>query len=505
MGTASWIRASIGGTLCAILLVGDGTVLEPPATPTQDDRPNIIVIVTDDQTIGTLRAMPRVRALLQEQGTTYPNAYVTNPLCCPSRASILTGQYSHHTMTYTNRGIPGATDPWRRFGGTYAFHDVGTNEARTIAAYLHADGYYTGLVGKYLNGYAAYADRTHGDGSFGSGASWKPTGWDRWAAFYAPSAGDYLRYQLNVDGDLQRFGSARHEHSTRVLGDEAVRFIQTRPADRPFFLFFAPRAGHGRFIPEPRDEDLFRDVAAFDSPAVRDDVRDKPRYIRRGPRGAKLLDAESRMRLFQTLYGLDRQVGRIVAALTPEELANTLIVYLSDNGLGNGEHQWGYKLVPYERSIRVPLIVRWNGHLASGVRDDRFVLNVDLLPTLLEAAGHEPVPTDGVSIDGPSERRTLLLESMYFPRGAKGSVPTYCGIVTHRWKYVVYSPTRAEPGLVLRPFEEELYDRSNDPWELRNVAPDNRAKVRDLRDALAELCDPPPPDTRDRWWNAWAA
>lgn len=465
--------------------------------------PNIILIVSDDQTIGTLRAMPNVRALLRDQGTAYTSAYVSNPLCCPSRASILTGLYSHTTMTYTNQeGAGEPDDPWIRFGGADAFHEVGGNENRTLASYLHEVGYHTGLVGKYLNGYAKYADETHGDGSPGSGAAWKPAGWDDWIAFYG-GQGAYLDYDLNVNGELQHFGAGGSEHSTRVLGDGARRSMLNRPAEQPFFLYFAPYAPHGIPVPEPRDQDRFLDAEAFDSPAVGEDVSDKPSYIQARPT-VRSQSAKARVRVLQTLYGLDRQVGRIIRALSPEQLENTVVVFMSDNGLGNGEHRWKYKLVPYERSIRVPFLMRWPGHVAVGVTDDSFVLNVDVLPTLLAAAGHPPVPSDGLDILGPVDRTEFLLEAMYYPRGSRGSAPTYCGIVTPRWKYVVYSPTDAEPSLVVPPLEEELYDRRHDPWELQNVAPNRPAKVQEMRTALAALCDPRPPDTTDAWWDAWA-
>jgi arylsulfatase A-like enzyme len=248
-----------------------------------DGCANIIVILADDQTIGTLRAMPNVRALIKGQGTDFSSAYVSNPICCPSRASILTGLYSHGTMTYTNQVRRGPRDPWQRYGGAYAFHEVGNNENRTLAHYLHEQGYYTGLIGKYLNGYKEYADAFRGDGSEGSGAGWKPGGWDRWVSFYENN-GEYLDYDLNIDGQITHFGVGPRDHSTRVLGNKAVRFIQNRP-DQPFFLFFTPFAAHGSFIPEERDEDMFLDTKAFDSPAVSENVRDKPTYIRDRPKG----------------------------------------------------------------------------------------------------------------------------------------------------------------------------------------------------------------------------
>lgn len=483
--------------LLALPLVWVGYPARAASSP-----PNIILIVTDDQTIGTLKAMPNVRALIKNGGTSYTSAYISNPICCPSRAAILTGLYSHSSMTYTNQDGGGArSEPWLRYGGAYGFHELGNNENRTLANLLHEQGYYTGLIGKYLNGYRRYADGFHGDGSQGSGAGWKPAGWDRWVSFYENN-GEYLDYDLNVDGHITHFGSGPREHSTRVLGNRAVRFLRDRP-DQPFFLYFAPFAPHGDFVPEKRDSDMFLSTKAFDSPAVGEDVSDKPTYIQARPDG-KVQDALTRMKILQTLYGVDRQVGRIIDTLSPEDLANTIVVYMSDNGQSTGEHDWLYKLVPYERTIQVPLLMRWPGHVAAGTTDDSFVVNVDVFPTLLAAAGHAPVASDGIDILGPAERTEFLLEGMYYPRETQGSVPTYCGIVTRGWKYVVYSPTEEEGRLVVPPFEEELYNRQRDPWELENVAANRPAKVAEMRNALKTLCDPRPPDTTDAWWDAWA-
>lgn len=483
--------------LVVLPIVSVGSSARAAANP-----PNVVLIVADDQPVGTLRAMPNVRELIGAEGTRYTSSYVSNPICCPSRASILTGMYSHSTMTYTNQdGSGDEADPWLRFGGAYAFHEIGGNEGRTLAVRLQELGYHTALIGKYLNAYPQYADAWHGDGTHGSGAAWTPAGWDRWVALYE-DFGRYVDYDLNVDGRIRHFGDGPREHSTRVLGNRAVRFLRDRP-DQPFFLYFAPFAPHGGFRPEARDRDRFLATGAFDSPAVGEDVGDKPTYIQARPDGVTQ-DAKTRVKVLQTLYGLDRQVGRILGALTRRELANTIVVYISDNGLSNGEHDWTFKLVPYERSIRVPLLIRWPGHVAAGAFDDSFVLNVDVLPTLLAAAGGTPVPSDGLDILGPVERTAFLLEAMYYPRDRQGSVPTYCGIVTRGWKYVVYSPTDVERGLVTPPFEEELYDRRRDPWELENVAARRPARVQEMRAALAALCEPRPPDTTDEWWAAWA-
>jgi arylsulfatase A-like enzyme len=424
--------------------------------------PSIVLILTDDQRWDTLWAMPTVNAELVTKGISFENGYVSNPLCCPSRASILTGQYSHSNGVYTNQnGQP--------FGGFRAFDD-----RSTIATWLHDAGYRTAMLGKYFNGYEE---------------PYVPPGWDRWFATYVNGA--FYRYRVTDDGLIKRYGSGRHDYGTNVLAGEAVSFIGSTPADAPLFLYFAPHAPHEPAIPAPGDGHAFSDLPPWRPPSYDEaDVSDKPAYMR-----SQLLDADTRAeidafrrRQYRSLLAVDRAVGEIVQALDESgRLANTMIVFTSDNGMVWGEHRWGTKLVPYEESIHVPFVVRYDSAIRSARTDERLVVNVDLAPTFAEL-GNVPAPgAEGASFapllgeeDGPW-REDFLLEHMQ--KGA-GGVPTYCGVHAERYMYVRY-----------RTGEEELYDLRRDPEQLVNRAADDRySEVRlDLVQRLRELCDPLPP------------
>lgn len=193
-----------------------------PGSP--DPRaPSVLLVVTDDQRWDTLWAMPEMLRLA-ERSVVFSNAFVVNPLCCPSRASLLTGRSSHSTLVYRNEPP---------YGGFEWF-----DESSTLATWLRGDGYHTGFFGKYLNGYRQAALSGH-----------VPAGWDRWVAFV--QAG-YYDYRLNVDGVVRSFGADPSQYSTDVLADEAAGFI--RATEGPILAVFAPWAPHAPATPAPRHE-----------------------------------------------------------------------------------------------------------------------------------------------------------------------------------------------------------------------------------------------------------
>src|SRR3990170_6725693 len=204
------------GRVAGLLAVLVGLALAPPPASAQTTAPpSIVLVVTDDQRWDTLWAMPSVEADLVDNGVVFSNGFVVNPLCCPSRASILTGRYSHGTGVYTN------TSP---DGGFSLFDDDST-----VATWLDAAGYRTALVGKYLNGYDGVTI---------------PPGWDHWVAF-SGNQGSYYDYSLNVDGALEPHGSAPEDYSTDVLATHAESFILGVPAEEPVLLYMTPYAPHG--------------------------------------------------------------------------------------------------------------------------------------------------------------------------------------------------------------------------------------------------------------------
>jgi N-acetylglucosamine-6-sulfatase len=405
------------------------------------ERPNIVLVVTDDQRWDTLWAMPTVRAKLVGKGVTFANAFATNPLCCPSRASILTGTYSHTNGVWSNAG--------GRHGGMKVFDD-----RATVATWLDRAGYETMLVGKYMNGYSR-PRFTH---------RYVPPGWDRWFAFFGRHG--YFSYRVTDGARARSFGPApvEREYSTDVLAAKGIDFI--RSASSPFLLYFAPFAPHKsrRFSaqPAPRHVNAFAGVAYNPPPSVNEaNVSDKPQYIsRRGllpPKGlTKLRETQ-----LESLLAVDEAIAGMLAELHRlGELDNTLFLFTSDNGHTWGERRFIGKRAPYDESIRVPLVVRWDAFGVTARRDNRLVLNIDLASTITRAAGIRVPRRDGRSLlpllrGGPVPWRSRFLLEYHDPP----HFPSYCGTRSRGWKYVQYG-TR----------EEELYHLAVNRHELRNLA-----------------------------------
>jgi N-acetylglucosamine-6-sulfatase len=446
----------------------------PAAHAARDTRPNIVFIVTDDQRWDTLWSMPTVAKELAGRGVTFTNGFVSNPLCCPSRASILTGQYSHSTGVYTNKGRSS-------FGGFAAFDD-----RSTIATWLQDSGYRTGLFGKYINGYPGV---------------YVPPGWDRWFATYDRKG--YYGYRATTeDGIETTYGNGAADYGTSVIGQKAADFIRSAPRGHPFLAYVAPHAPHNPATPGPGDETAFLDLSPWRSPAYDEaDVGDKPRYIQKRSRidapDEAAIDA-FRIDQYRSLLAVDRAVANILDALEDtDRLSQTLIVFTSDNGILWGEHRWERKSVPYEESIRVPFVVRYDPLVGTARTDARLVVNIDMAPTAADLAGVNAPGADGDSLvpllgtaSGPW-RRDFLIEHMAEGRGS--GPPTYCGVRSEWATYVYY-----ETG------EEELYDLRRDPDQLSNLMAKSGSGgselVRSMRQRLSDLCSPRPPGLKlPRW------
>jgi N-acetylglucosamine-6-sulfatase len=450
-------------SFAALLASAMAGLASPAQAAAQADRPSIVVVLTDDQRWDTLATMPTVQRELVQKGVTFANAFVVNPLCCPSRASLLTGLYSHSTGVYDN--VP----PY----GAAAF------DARsTVATWLARAGYRTAHVGKYLNGHPR---------------SVVPPGWHRWVTI--PSA--YFDYWLWRDGVPTRFADDDASYSTDVLTREALSFIES--SRDPFFLVYAPFAPHAPATPAPRHADAFADLEPWRAASHNElDIFDKPRWLQNRrvltETDEQAADAFRRSQL-ASLLAVDEGVDDILDALDRSgRLENTIVVYTSDNGLLWGEHRmWNRKVVAFEESMRVPLVVRHDALVPWPRTETRLVTNIDLAPTLAELAGARAPRTDGASLvpllgpapsRTPSWRRSFLIEHLRGPAGASVAVPTYCAVRGERWKYVRYA-TR----------EEELYDLASDPHELDNRAGDAAflPQLFTLRSRVKDLCDPPPP------------
>jgi N-acetylglucosamine-6-sulfatase len=456
---AAWMAAIVASPAA-------GSIDRSSERPIPDGAPAIVLIVTDDQRADTVGRMPNVQRLLVDRGTLFSNAFVTNPLCCPSRASILTGDYSHTTGVYSNSGP---------HGGYGAFHEGGAEDS-TIATWLEDEGWRTALIGKYLNHYG----RT----------TTIPPGWDHWVAFSLIN-GRYVNYDLNVDGALVTYGSTDADYSTDVLARYAVETIRDTDVDEPLFLYFAPYSPHAPYQPAPRDADMA--VAPPELPPSFDErnVSDKPSYVQSRPNRRRETAERKYEDWVRMLGAVDDAVADIVEALKDSgRLRESMIVYTSDNGMLNGEHRLTGKLAPYEESINVPMVVRYDPLAPEAPSTaDEPVLNIDLAPSFADAADVSAGATDGRSFvpllrsSRRPWRKTFLVEHLHTGR-LDVDPPPYCAGRSTRWKFVRYAD-----GF------EELYDLRRDPYEMRNVA-GVRAfadELTTMRNRTRTLCDPLPP------------
>jgi len=453
------LRALTASLVFAAVLGPVGASAPRHAAAAVDARPNIVLIVSDDQRWDTLWAMPHVREELGEAGTTFSNAFVVNPVCCPSRASILTGRYSHTTGVWTNDHVT---------GGFQAFDD-----SASLATWLSGGGYRTGLIGKYLNGYHQVGRET----------GYVPPGWDHFWSFVG---GEYSDFDVNEDGSLVSYGT--EDYVTDIMAAEAIEFIQD-PDPRPFFLYLTPKAPHMPATPAPRHTDAFADLAPWRPPSWNEPiVEDKPAWMRKIPplSQERIADIDARhLGMFRSLLALDEMVNSVVETLRASgELDNTFIVFTSDNGYSWGEHRWDKKATPYEESIHVPLVIRYDGVVPPGRLEERFTLNVDFAPTIGEVANVTIPGAEGSSLVRLFGGGRVSWRSDFLVEHADGRIPAYCGVRTARWKYVWYTTE-----------EEELYDLAYDPYERRNRAgrPRFEAVQTRMRDRMMELCSPSTP------------
>jgi N-acetylglucosamine-6-sulfatase len=464
---------------CLLALAG----LAPPAFAA--DRPNVVVLMTDDQTVSDLWAMPLTQTLLGAEGVSFESAYVSYPVCCPSRATFLSGQYAH------NHRVLGLYPPTGGYGRFDALE--------SLPVWLQRSGYHTAHIGKYMNGYGT---DTPDD---------PPPGWSDWYGSVGNSTYRMWGFTLNENGENKTYGAPFDEdprsYQTDVLARKAVELIERRAgADSPLFLsvaFLAPhhedggvRIATGRLVrPAPRHAG---DLAAKPFPRARSfnerDVSDKPFFLRRRPRlGKAAIDrivANFKARQ-ESLLAVDEAVADVVDVLERTgELDNTYIMLTSDNGYMQGEHRVpSGKMLPYDPSTRVPLLLRGPG-VPAGEASDALVGNVDLAPTIVELAGASASkPLDGRSLMPLAlepwlrPRRALLHETggQRFVRrldqdsaGAPAvrDVRNYRAIRTERWLYVEY-----------RGGARELYDLIWDPDQLRSQH--RNPALRRVRDRLS--------------------
>ena len=439
------------GWVCALAILGvaclDTTFHTPPS-------PNFIVVLTDDQDASLLEAMPKLVDALDRGGVVFTNAFVTSPLCCPSRASLLRGQYAHNHGVWTN------TPP---DGGFPRFKEMGLEES-TVATWLHGVGYRTGLIGKYLNHYA----EEH-----------IPTGWDVWYGKFQD--GEYYGYVLNENGQPHAYGFGQASYEADVLTTLSVEFIvdaARRPS--PFFLLVAPYAPHDPAVPAPRHEGAEVSASLPRPPSFNElDISDKPRQMQTLPLltpNEVAATVTLRIQRARSLLAVDDMIEQLLQALDlTGQRAHTYVIVMSDNGYHIGEHRLpAGKSRPFEEDLRVPLVVIGPG-MSGRTQREHLVLNIDLAPTIAELAGaRTPTFVDGQSFSGllngspivpPAEFRAAFLFELR----------SFQGVRTLTAKYVMHGNG-----------EQEWYDLRSDPNELENLL---HAGDRELPTSLSELLE----------------
>jgi N-acetylglucosamine-6-sulfatase len=445
--------ASAALTLSALLAFVSGGAAVVAAPP--PGKPNVVVLMTDDQTVESMRVMAHTNALLVRQGTTFVNNFASYPLCCPSRATYVTGQYGH------NHTIMGNTPP---NGG---YDKLAPSHSNTLPAWLAQAGYHTVHLGKYLNGYPARSRPVE-----------VPAGWTEWYGSTDPSTYRFYNYTLNENGRLVTYGTGATNYQADVYNRKAVELVRRLAAGtKPFFLsvaFLAPHSGGPRDSddpanqstpsPAPRHRNAFANQPLPAPPSLNEaDVSDKPAAIRNRPLiNMNRLNAirENYQQRLESLLAVDEAVRDILAALSSTgALRKTYVIFTADNGFFHGEHRVpAGKVLVYEPSVRVPLVIRGPG-IPGGVSRTNLAANIDLAATILDLAGARAARRlDGVSLLRYARDRLrrsgrdILLET-----------PTYSAIRTPRHVFVQHSTG-----------EQELYDLVADPHQLASLHADAR-------------------------------
>jgi N-acetylglucosamine-6-sulfatase len=451
------LAVGLGLVVCVSSCGGDSPPAAQESAWAGPGVPNVVVVMTDDQDVASMRSMPIVQRELVDRGVEFTNSYVGLSECCPSRATFLTGQHAH------NHGVEVSKPP----DGGYPALD-GTN---TLAVWLDDAGYRTGQIGRYLNFY--------GNSKVGTDPREVPPGWDEWHVPVEHTEFQVYDYVLNENGTLREYGDDPRDYSTDVFAGKAVDFIESAASRKdPFFLWVTPLAPHAEGPlddqpaaprnprPAPRDEGAFERATVPQPPSFGEiDESDKPNVVRDAgtlpgaapPDGE--LEAAYRGRM-ESLLAVDRMVGQIVGALRRTgELERTYVIFTSDNGYLLGQHRIVGKHVAFEESIRVPLAIRGPG-LPNGARRSGLVQNIDLAPTIVE-------------LTGASAQRELDGASL-LPAASTGAVDEGRNLlIEYPSTKLAYAAVRSPDEFVYIAYGDgstELYDLEEDPFQLENVA-----------------------------------
>lgn len=434
----------IAAVVIAIITVVKGSVKLTKTGAQDSTSPNFLVIVSDDQRFDTINYMPETKKRIFGQGVTFTNAFATTSLCCPGRASVLTGMYAHTHGVINNKKLL---------------------NKETFLQKLHDAGYYTGLIGKYLNS---------SDGS-------PLPRVDRWVSFQGGAGQLYTNPTLNIDGKLE----SHTGYSTYILRDYVLDFFEKAKAqNKAFALYFTPYNPHQPFTAAPEDRNLYPSLSPYRPPSFNEkDMRDKPNKLqeRFPPMTNARIDGVDKARIAQlrSLKSLDRAVASILDDLAKRSLLdNTVIIYLSDNGYTWGEHRIPkLKNFVYEESARVPFGFRYPPLVSSPKTETKIVGNIDIAPTIYELAGI-PIPSD---VDGKPMANLL-----------KGNEPNWrTDIMLEAWGNQNWQAVRTE-GYVYAEHQNdksELYDLAKDKYQLTNKIndPAYASIISDMKSRLNNL------------------
>jgi len=470
------INTRRGIFLLALVLILPVSSFGQPVAAALKPRPNIVFILIDDLRWDELgiAGHPYIKTpnidRIGREGAVFRNAFMTTPLCSPSRASFLTGQYAH------THGITDNVD-----------RSAASHQLRTFPNLLHQSGYETAFIGKW---------------HMGNDDQPRP-GFDRWVSF--KGQGTYRDAELNEDGKSVKSAG----YITDVLNGYAIEFIK-RSHTKPFLVYLAHKAIHPevtqnndgsvnlndaeRFIPATRHENAFAGETIPRRPNYGRAPADKPALLRQignlpALGGATVTPDRAILERQRTILAIEDGVGEILKALQQMgQLENTILVFTSDNGYFYGEHGLSVeRRLAYEESIRLPLLVRYPKIVKPGTVRNEFALNIDLAPTLLSLAG-VPVPAnmEGRSLVPvlkgmrPRWRNSFLIEyysDKVFPRIVQMG---YKAVRNQRWKYIHYLEL---DGM------DELYDLKRDPFELKNLVgePGTQTTLKEMKRELERL------------------
>lgn len=474
----SKLKYSIG--VCLLVLAAGLTWSSPSSgqQPAESARPNIVFIMSDDHAAHAISAYgskliktPHIDRLARE-GMLFENCFVTNSICTPSRAAIVTGKYAHIN------GVP-------------VFNHIDNSQPQ-VQKYLQESGYYTGMVGKWhLGGQNPnYPERG------------KPTGFDYWNIL--PGQGAYFDPLMIEMGERKKIPG----YTTDIITDLAIQFIEKRPQNKPFFLMYHHKAPHRNWQPDEKHRKQYENYeppipATFDdnyegkSDASRNatmhidqdlndtDLKMKPPAGLSGAALKKWKLTRYMQDYLACVQAVDDNIGRFLEYLDRNGLAeNTIVIYTSDQGFFLGEHNFYDKRFMYEESLRMPFLIRWPKQIKAGSVSKQMILNVDFAPTFLQAAGAR-VPADMQGrgflpiLQGKQPRnwRTSMYYRYYHP--GHHNVAAHYGIRTSRYKLIFFNKLN----------QWELYDLQKDPREMRNeyANPAYAATVKKMKDELFRL------------------